>query len=240
MPAALRPDQVHAWFVDLARGPVADGGRCLDPAERGRAERFRHEWHRRRYRASHCAFRHLVAGYLGCAAAEVRIARHCAHCGDPEHGKPTVAGPAGGRRLEVNASHAGEVGLVAVAWAPLVVGVDVERLRPGVDWPGVLRQLDTEPAPTSELDAFQRWTRIEAVTKAAGLGLAARPSMLLSGQPSGHPSGADGWRPARVPGSTPTWQVCTLPAPDGYAAALAADRIPAAGVTVSCWQDQGR
>jgi 4'-phosphopantetheinyl transferase len=166
----------------------------------------------------------------------VRIARRCTHCGDPEHGKPTVAGPDGARPLEVNASHAGEVGLVAVAWAPLVLGVDVERLRPGVDWPGVLRQLDTEPPPASEQDAFGRWTRIEAVTKAAGLGLAARPSMRPAGQPD-QPAGVDGWQPATVPGSAPTWQVRALPAPDGYAAALAVDRIPAAGVAVYSWPD---
>jgi len=229
MPAdTLHPGQVRAWYVDLARWPTADAGRCLDAAERGRAERFRRDQHRRQFLASHCAFRHLVAGYLGCAAAEVRIARLCAHCGDPGHGKPAVAGPVGGRRLEVNASHAGELGLVAVAWAPLVVGVDVERLRPGVDWRGVLRQLDAEPPPGSDADGFGRWTRIEAVTKAAGLGLAARPSI----QPAG---GGDGWRAARIPGSSPTWQVRTLPAPDGYAAALAVDRVPPAGVEVSSW-----
>jgi 4'-phosphopantetheinyl transferase len=223
----LRPDQVRAWFVDLTR-PLADDAGCLDPAERDRATRFRHEHHRRRFLASHCAFRHLVGGYLDCAPAEVQIERQCTHCGHPTHGKPSVTGPNGDAALEVNASHADEMGLIAVAWAPLVLGVDVERLRPDVDWAGVLRQVESDAPPASELDAFQRWTRVEAVTKATGLGLAARPAL----QPDG---AAEGWWAARVPGSTPTWQVCTLPAPEGYAAALAADRVPAAGVVLSTW-----
>jgi 4'-phosphopantetheinyl transferase len=224
----LRADQVHVWYVDLTRGPTADDARCLDAAERERAGRFRHDRHREQYLASHCAFRHLVAGYLGCPPDAVRIARECAHCGDPAHGKPAVAGPDGERRLEVNASHADGMGMVAVAWAPLVVGVDVERLRPGVDWAGVLRQISTDPAPDSDLAGFRQWTRVEAVTKAAGLGLAARPTL----EPAD--AGQD-WRAARIPGSAPTWQVRALPAPEGYAAALAADRVPAAGVEVSTW-----
>jgi len=224
----LREDQVHVWYVDLTRGPGPDGAGCLDATERERAARFRQDRHREQYVASHCAFRHLVAGYLGCSPADVRIARDCAHCGDPAHGKPTVLGPAGGRRLEVNASHADGMGAVAVAWAPLVVGVDIERLRPGVDWTGVLRQVVADPSPSSDLAAFQEWTRVEAVTKAAGLGLAARPAL----EPDG---AAEGWRAARMPGSAPTWQVRAMPAPEGYAAALAADRVPAAGVEISTW-----
>jgi len=227
---ALRPDQVHVWWVDLTRLPAVDGARCLDATELERAGRFRHERHRLQYVASHCAFRHLAGGYLGCPAAEVRITRQCAHCGDPAHGKPAVAAPGGDRHLEVNASHADGLGAVAVAWAPLVVGVDVERLRPGVDWSGVLRQVESDPPPSSDTDAFQRWTRVEAVTKAAGLGLATRPSL--------RPAGAAGWQAALVPGTAPTWQVCSLPAPEGYAAALAADRVPAAGVQVFTWTGQ--
>jgi 4'-phosphopantetheinyl transferase len=235
----LRADQVHAWYVDLTRAPTADDARCLDAGERERAARFRHDRHRTQYLASHCAFRHLVAGYLGCQPDEVQIARTCAHCGDAAHGKPAVAGPGGDRRLEVNASHADGMGLVAVAWAPLVVGVDIERLRPGVDWAGVLRQVAADPAPDgdrtphSDIEAFRHWTRVEAVTKAAGLGLAARPALDQTGA-------AEGWRPARIPGSAPTWQVRTLPAPEEYAAALAADRVPAAGVELFTWAGSGQ
>jgi 4'-phosphopantetheinyl transferase len=227
---ALRPDQVHVWWVDLTRPPV-DDGRCLDAAELVRARRFRQERHRQQYVASHCAFRHLAGHYLGCTAAEVRITRQCTHCGDPAHGKPAVAGPGGDGRVEVNASHADGLGAVALAWAPLVVGVDVERLRPGVDWSGILRQVESDPAPVDDQEAFDRWTRFEAVTKAAGLGLATRPSLRPGGA-------AAGWQAALVPGTAPTWQVRSLPAPEGYAAALAADRVPAAGVQMFTWTGQ--
>jgi 4'-phosphopantetheinyl transferase len=225
----LRPGEVHVWYVDLDRPLPADAAACLDATERERAGRFRQDRHRQHYLASHRAFRHVVGGYLGCAPAEVRIVRDCPHCGDPTHGKPTVTGPDGERRLEVNASHADGMGAIAVARAPLAVGVDVERLRSGVDWAGVLRQVESEPAPADDLEAFQRWTRVEAVTKAAGLGLAARPTLdRLEPDPTG-------WRTARVPGVDAVWHVRTLPAPDGYAAALAVDRIPGAGVGLSTW-----
>jgi 4'-phosphopantetheinyl transferase len=139
-----------------------------------------------------------------------------------------VSGPDGDRRLGVNASHTEGVGLIAVAWAPLAVGVDVERLRRGVDWAGVLRQMGSDPAPESDLQGFQMWTRVEAVTKAAGVGLAGRPTLDAGTDP-------DGWSAARVPQSAPTWWVRPLPAPDGYAAALAADRVPARGVEIADW-----
>ena len=217
--AALAPGEVHVWYVDLDGVPPVDGAGCLDASERDRADRFYRERDRRRFRASHCAFRHLVAGYLGCAPGAVRISRQCAHCGDPEHGKPAVTGPAGVRPAEVSASHGDALGAVAVARPPLEVGVDVERRRPGVDWAGIL----PDPAPGEPPgDPFDRWTRLEAVAKAAGTGIVTMPR--LTGP------AADGWGPAEVPGTGRGWQVRSLAAPDGYAAALAVSRIPAAGV----------
>jgi 4'-phosphopantetheinyl transferase len=218
----LRSGQVHVWYYHLD-GPLAaddDEGRCLDAGERQRADRFLRDRDGRRFRAAHCAFRHLVAGYLGCAPAAVLITRQCPHCGDPAHGKPAVADPSG-RRIEVNATHSDAVGALAVALSPLQVGVDVERRRPDVNWAGILPdQADAMPPG----DGFEHWTRLEAVAKAAGTGLVRMPRLA--------PAGDGDWAPATFPDDTIEWQVRGLSAPPGYATALAVSAVPAAGVEV--------
>jgi 4'-phosphopantetheinyl transferase len=209
----LLPGQVHVWFYDLDAPAGGDGGGCLDAAEQAKAERLYRERDRQRYRAAHCAFRHLVGGYLGCAPAEVVISRECAHCGDGKHGKPAVAGPSG-RLIEVNASHSDALGALAVALPPLRLGVDVECRRPGVDWAGILPAADPPPA-----DGFAEWTRLEAAGKAAGTGITRMPRLA--------PAAGGGWVPAVFPDRRGEWQVRSLAAPDGYAAALAASAVPA-------------
>jgi 4'-phosphopantetheinyl transferase len=219
-PGPLRPGQVHVWYYDLDDPPAADGAGCLDAGERDRADRFHRDRDRRRFRAAHCAFRHLVAGYLGCDPAAVQITRECAHCGDPKHGKPAVAAPSG-RLIEVNASHGDALGALAVALPPLRVGVDVERRRPNVNWAGILPDpADAEPPN----DGFEQWTRLEAVAKAAGTGIVRMPRLS--------PPGPDAWAPAGFPDGGTQWQVRSLSAPDGYAAALAVSAVPPAGVAL--------
>jgi 4'-phosphopantetheinyl transferase len=254
--AALRPGEVHVWYVDLDGDPPAgsDAAACLDAAERARADRFVREVDRRRFRASHCAFRHLLAGYLGCPAAAVGYSRRCDHCGHPEHGKPVATDPAGGRPVDVSFSHSDGLGALAVARLPLGVGVDVERRRPNVDWAGILAAVhdtpagppaDPQPDPATDpathpatdpapVDGFERWTRLEAVGKAAGTGIVRTPRL---GEPD-----AAGWAPAELPpgkarddhpaSPASCWWVRRLDPPEGYAAALAASEVPTAGVLV--------
>jgi 4'-phosphopantetheinyl transferase len=229
----LRPGQVHVWYYDLDDPPPADAAGCLDAGERARADRFYRDRDGRRFRAAHCAFRHLAAGYLDCDPAAVLITRACAHCGDPKHGKPTVSGPTG-RPIEINASHSDALGALAVALPPLRVGVDVERRRPDVNWAGILPDpADAEPPDDgseqwgseqwgSEQWGFEQWTRLEAAAKAAGTGLVRMPRLA--------PPGPDGWATAAFPDGGPQWPVRSLAAPEGYAAALAVSVVPAAGV----------
>jgi 4'-phosphopantetheinyl transferase len=209
---ALPPGTVHVWYVDLDGPPPTgtDAAACLDPAERDRAARLIRDLDRRRYIASHCAARHLLAGYLGCAPVEIRVSRTCVHCGDPKHGKPVLTDPSGILAVETNISHSAALAAVAVALPPLAVGVDVEHRRDGVDWAGIL------PGPTT--DGFTAWTRIEAVAKAAGTGIVSMPTVS--------DPGPDGWATAMLPDVPATWQVRALDAPDGYAAALAARSVP--------------
>jgi 4'-phosphopantetheinyl transferase len=229
------------WYYDLDDPPPADGGSCLDPAERERAARFYRERDGLRFRAAHCAFRHLVAGYLGCDPAAVTITRECAHCGDPRHGKPMVAG-----LIEVNASHSDALGALAVALPPLRLGMDVERHRPNVNWAGILPDPAAAEPPN---DGFEQWTRLEAVAKAAGTGIVRMPRLSAPGPdgwaPAAFPTNPDGpagpdspagpagsHGPARLPAGGPDWRVRSLAPPEGYAAALAVSSVPAAGVAV--------
>lgn len=213
---ALRPGDVHVWFYDLD-GPYpagADAAGCLDPGERAKADRLMRERDRLRYRAAHCAVRHLAAGYLGCAPAEVLITRECAHCGDPAHGKPAWAAPSG-QRIEANASHSDALGALAVTLPGRRLGMDVEFRRTNVNWAGILPDPATAVPPG---DGFAEWTKLEAVAKAAGTGIVKMPTLS--------PPEATGWAPATLAATEPEWRVRNLWAPDGYAAALAVSDLP--------------
>jgi 4'-phosphopantetheinyl transferase len=208
---ALRPGDVHVWLYELD-GPYpesSDAGECLDAAERAKSERLVRERDRLRYRASHCAVRHLAASYLDCAPADVRITRDCAHCGHPSHGKPAWAAP-DGRRIEANASHSDALGALAVTpYDGLRLGLDVEFRRPNVNWKGILHA--AEPPE----DGFAEWTKLEAVAKAAGTGIVKMPKLAAPA--------ADGW----AVGTLDTdWFVRNLWAPAGFAAALAVSSLP--------------
>lgn len=91
------------------------------------------------------------------------------------HGKPHCPGGPG-----FNVSHSGD--LILLALHPLrAVGVDVEQLRPGLDWQAIARRMLTaaeqrglEALPEAERpEAFlAAWCRLEARLKARGDGLA--------------------------------------------------------------------
>jgi 4'-phosphopantetheinyl transferase len=217
---ALQPGQVHIWYYDLDEPPTtdADDAGCLDAGEHERADRFYRDRDGRRFRAAHCAVRHLVAGYLDCAPAEVMITRDCPHCGDPKHGKPAMVAPSG-RRVEVNASHSEALGALAVALPGLRLGMDVEFRRPNVNWAGILPDPAAAAPPG---DGFAQWTKLEAVAKAAGTGIVRMPRLTT-------PAEGD-WAPATLADDEAEWQVRSLWAPEGYAAALAVSALPAAGL----------
>jgi 4'-phosphopantetheinyl transferase len=74
--------------------------------------------------------------------------------------------------LKFNLSHSRGMALVAVA-LDVEVGVDVERFRPLPDYAAIAERY-FPPGQPDVLDAhdfFRRWTRIEAMLKARGVGL---------------------------------------------------------------------
>jgi len=161
----LAPGQADIWIVRLDAPCTA-----LLPAptteESDRAASFINDTLRRRYLRSHAALRALLARYTA-AALDFAAAGH---------GKPYLpAAP----ELRFNLSHSHERALVAVTTGA-EIGVDVEHFRPMSDAlsvatrffpPSEAAAFAALPPPEREHDFFRRWTRIEAVLKARGVGL---------------------------------------------------------------------
>ncbi|QES52338.1 4-phosphopantetheinyl transferase [Streptomyces venezuelae] len=214
---------VAVWSLDttlpvVGGHPVDEAAAVLDAAERERAGRLVRPGHRQRYLASHLGLRILLGRYLDLPPEEVPLAREACHgCGDP-HGRPVVAG--GG--VHFSLSHSADAAYLAFSGVP--VGVDVESMPTPTAVADVLNAL--HPWETAELSALPEpdrpaalariWSRKEACLKATGAGLTAGLA---------EPYVGSGPVPAAVAG----WTLTDLPAPAGYAAALAVTAVTAAG-----------
>ena len=222
-PAPVRGGEVHVWHGSLHAEP---GG--VTPAEEARARRMGSARRRREFLVCRGALRQILGGALDIEPLAVPIL-------EGPHGKPSLAP---GRRPEIgfNVSHSGERFVVAAA-VGMAPGVDVERVRPRRNLPGLARRFFS-PAEQEEvaaapdpLQAFYRvWTRKEAVIKADGRGVAiglarfdvnaGEPPALLHARWAG-----------TAPDEAAHWSLHSLDAAPGYAAALAV-RSPAATVVV--------
>ena len=112
------------------------------------------------------------------------------------NGKPSLDPEAG---IEFNLSHAGDFALIGVSRSG-PVGVDIERIRTDVDIAVLLRRLGETDLPEAMAELYHRWTRREARSKAVGGQLFVAPP--------------------------PGIEAIDVPAPDGYAASVAALRGP--------------
>ncbi|WP_326786382.1 4'-phosphopantetheinyl transferase family protein [Streptomyces sp. NBC_00151] len=217
---------VHLWYLGLDTLELPDGGDCLGADERQRARRLQRAVDRRRYRAAHCALRHLLAGYTGEEPAALAFHRFCPRCGPAVHGKPIWAVGSGQVALDVSLSHSEETAIVALCRPPLTVGVDVERVRAGVNWSAVLSEGANGPVRTDR-EGTQAWTRLEAVGKAAGTGVV-DPPLLGAELPNG-------WASATVPDVPGVWFVRAIEAPAGFTASLAVNDRPPGSVESLRW-----
>ena len=185
-PERADADVVHVWLAgdDVPEPALARMHALLDADERRRAGAFLRPGDRRRFIVAHAAARSIVGARLGVPADRIRW-----RIGP--HGKPSVAGPYAGPRtgphagIEVNLSHSGSLCAVAVSTAR-PVGVDVQRLCPGMDVAAMARRYFAPPevafvlsaaSPAVRSNRFIRlWARKEAMVKAAG-------GRLLRGMP---------------------------------------------------------
>ena len=153
--------------------------------------------------ASDEALRHHLTSL---AYVDAQVGRLCPQCGSEAHGRPWAR--AGGVRLEVSVSRSGPHLLTAVS-ADRAIGVDVESVEAvAARWdPGVV----LAPGESADVGATAEeraaiWVAKEAVLKARGIGLA-RPMTSF--------------RLSDLAGSV---ELTQLPAPPGYAAAVALTR----------------
>lgn len=166
----LQPHQVDVWRVslDLPTDSVRSIASSLSADESQRAERFHFAGDRDRFIAAHGCLRDILARYLHCEPHQLNYFAN-------QYGKPALHD----HKLEFNLSHSGDYALVAVAQRGKV-GVDVERIRPGISSQVIARQyfsknevaeLELLPFEQREAAFFTCWTRKEAYIKAQGLGL---------------------------------------------------------------------
>ncbi|MFJ4825604.1 4'-phosphopantetheinyl transferase family protein [Streptomyces bacillaris] len=232
---------VHVWFVrpprsgSVPRSPGADAGTAPDSgltapdsglsvAELRRASSFARAGDGDVYATAHAALRRLLGGYLGLPPAGLTFVREpCPGCSGP-HGRPAVVQTDDEPMLHFSLAHSR--GLVAVAVAPRVIGVDVERLPSTGTVEACARALHTREraelaaVPPDERQAYfgRLWTRKEAYLKALGTGLSRHPRIDYLGADLRR-------RPAR-------WAVLDLPAGPEHTAAVAVDGARPDRVTV--------
>lgn len=230
---ALDDEDVHVWRVDLDRS----ANRCegllatLSADERERTERCLRPQVRDRLIVARGALRSILAGYLGCAAAEVRF-RYGAH------GKPHLDLGAHAEHPSFNLSHSHGIAVCAVT-RDRQLGVDVEFTARRVDFERLAqrffsrREVDALMAlpPTLRRHGFFRcWTGKEAYVKARGEGLARALAHFAVSLDPAAPAGllAVDWDAAEVE----RWQLQAFePAPDH----LGTVAVEGRGWHLSCW-----
>ncbi len=166
---------IEIWTVDLDGVTTALGGAAaligqLTASDQSRLGGMRDATERTRRAAAWIALRTAAATALGVAPGVLEIARDA-------HGKPIVAD----HELEISLAHAGHLGLIGISRAG-PIGVDIDQVR-AVTLSGERRAhlvalaaalADGTLVPDADTEAgfVQGWTRIEAVAKARGDGLA--------------------------------------------------------------------
>lgn len=208
--------QVVTADLDAASPSQAELLDTLSGDERRRAARFVFDVHRRRFIAARGLLRRQLGAVLGEPPASLRFAYGSA-------GKPSLAWPE--KALRFNLSHSGDRAVLAFS-ADFELGVDIEKTRDDVDHQAISERffspaeraaLEREPAGRRSRAFFEIWTRKEAFIKARGGGLTiALDSFDVSlGEP------ARVLRVAGESGAPSAVSIETLPAPDGYCAAIA-------------------
>jgi 4'-phosphopantetheinyl transferase len=173
----------HVWLVDLRAPSSAFRENTLSDAERARASRFVFACDRKRFIASHCALREILAHYTSQSPSEIAYDENA-------FGKPTLTYDAGRRAtVTFSLSHSKDIAAVAVSTSSSI-GVDVEICSLPQDYLGVARTVfspeENRAITDMPLDRHARafftcWTRKEAYLKALGVGFSSDPTLVNVG-----------------------------------------------------------
>jgi 4'-phosphopantetheinyl transferase len=171
----LAPD-VHIWYQDtrsIDEQALEFADDVLSQDERARRDRLRFREDRRDFATAHSLLRRSLSKHLPDRhPADWRFDRNA-------FGKPYLSGgdtPA--PAIEFNLSHT--TGIVACAISSAHVGVDVERVRPNMDYEAIarssysreeLRMLQALPVNARVARVIELWTLKEAFLKGIGKGL---------------------------------------------------------------------
>lgn len=145
----------------------------LSAAERQRLQQLRHPDDRDRFLLGRGALRHCLGVLLDCDPAQLQL-------DEGPHGKPSLRRGIAAAPPQFNVAHAGDCILLALH-PQRAVGVDVERQRPGLNWPAIAARMMPDTWQTSlrhlsgtvQAEAcLQAWCQLEAQLKARGCGLA--------------------------------------------------------------------
>ncbi|MGO4336967.1 4'-phosphopantetheinyl transferase superfamily protein [Labrys sp. KB_33_2] len=176
-PTPPAPQDVHVWQWDLdaSESGFDRNWKVLSGEERGRADKFRFERHRRRFVAARGELRRILGNYLATPPQEVGF-------GYGAEGKPFCTTQPVGWRICFNLSHSENAAALAVANG-FEIGIDIEHIRPIEDGvalqvfsPGERAQFNALPSGAQQSAFFESWARKEACLKALGTGFAHPPT----------------------------------------------------------------
>ncbi|HYX50502.1 MAG TPA: 4'-phosphopantetheinyl transferase superfamily protein [Ktedonobacteraceae bacterium] len=170
----LLTEDVHVWsaLLDVEEDLLQILQRTLDADERLRAGRFYFELDRARFIASHGLLRTILGSYMHVEPGKLRFSYN-------SQGKPYLAEPFQGKKLEFNMSHSHEIALFAVTFNRQV-GVDLEHVYLFAETDSLADRIlsQSEKAAWRKYSAnnrletlFRYWTCKEAYVKATGEGL---------------------------------------------------------------------
>jgi 4'-phosphopantetheinyl transferase len=173
LPSFLPPSEIHIWLVEFERFKHEESNlyQILSREEQEAAKNFYFAKDQYSYTIAHGTLRRILSQYLDTPADQICF-------GEENYGKPIIQSPAQ-PPLHFNLSHSGDRSLVAVAHLP--VGVDIEQIRPNLQYtmlsphimsPNEQKAFEQLPDSEKEMHFFRLWTRKEAYIKAIGKGLA--------------------------------------------------------------------
>ena len=170
----LQKDEVHVWRAVLDVSPELLGmlSCSLGGDEANRADQFLFAGDRNHFVAAHGITRNILSGYMQTSPETL-----CFSVGP--NGKPVLSRKTDSLDLRFNLSHSHGLAMLAVALGR-EVGIDVERIRPGIADEGIQahiftahEQAEFQHTVLAERDRefLRRWTCKEAFVKALGDGL---------------------------------------------------------------------
>ncbi|TMC38195.1 MAG: 4'-phosphopantetheinyl transferase superfamily protein [Chloroflexi bacterium] len=232
----LAKNEVHVWRASLEASERVYSilQRVLSTDEYGVATRFYFERDRRRWTIAHGILRMLLALYLDVDPSKLQFVTN-------DYGKPAIASPPGGKHLQFNLSHSGDLALYAFAY-DRQVGIDVERIRDNIEYeelarshfsPSEYTMLQTLPLLIRKEAFFLCWSRKEAYIKAKGKGLSIPLDQFDMSLTPGEPATLLASR--EEPQARERWSVQSLAPGTSYVGALVVEGV---GWQLRCWQWQ--